>query len=355
MHATVTSYNSGTGVMVCDVYNKTGSGTYSSWTVNVGGVSGGSYLQIANNLSDLNSASTARTNLGLGTMATEPASSYQTVAGMSAYLSTASAVANYQTIAGMSSYLSTSAASTTYIAQSNYATTAQAQAGSSTSAVISASTLLDAKYFSGGKYVTQITWTNATSGVGANAYAQNANSRYVNAPTSATGYGIASAILANISRGSIFNSGFDFSKRIIFGGRFARNVVTPDTNSVFRYSIGKSSSTDASDLSSRGLMVKVAGSGAMQLLVHNGTTLTTTTSSFTPSNGQAYDVVVVSDGSGNATLYVNGSSVATSTGAATSAGATNAGQLTFETQNTSTLANSAMSVCGSDFFVQVNS
>ena len=191
--------------------------------------------------------------------------------------------------------------------------------------------------------------------MGANAYAQNANSRYVNAPTSATGYGIASAILANISRGSIFNSGFDFSKRIIFGGRFARNVVTPDTNSVFRYSIGKSSSTDASDLSARGLMVKVAGSGAMQLLVHNGTTLTTTTSSFTPSNGQAYDVVVVSDGSGNATLYVNGSSVATSTGAPTSAGATNAGQLTFETQNTSTLANSAMSVCGSDFFVQVNS
>ena len=37
MHAVVTSYNSGTGVLVVDVRSHTGSGTYSSWTVNVGG------------------------------------------------------------------------------------------------------------------------------------------------------------------------------------------------------------------------------------------------------------------------------------------------------------------------------
>ena len=37
MHALVTSYNSGTGVLVVDVQHHTGSGTYSSWTVNVGG------------------------------------------------------------------------------------------------------------------------------------------------------------------------------------------------------------------------------------------------------------------------------------------------------------------------------
>lgn len=37
MHAVVTSYNSGTGVMVVDVRSHTGAGTYSSWTVNVGG------------------------------------------------------------------------------------------------------------------------------------------------------------------------------------------------------------------------------------------------------------------------------------------------------------------------------
>ena len=37
MHARVTSYNSGTGVMVVDVISHTGTGTYSSWVINVGG------------------------------------------------------------------------------------------------------------------------------------------------------------------------------------------------------------------------------------------------------------------------------------------------------------------------------
>jgi len=37
MHAEVTTYNSGTGVLVVDVKNHTGTGTYTAWTVNVGG------------------------------------------------------------------------------------------------------------------------------------------------------------------------------------------------------------------------------------------------------------------------------------------------------------------------------
>jgi hypothetical protein len=38
MHARVTSYDSGTGVMVVDVISHSGTGTYTSWVVNVGGV-----------------------------------------------------------------------------------------------------------------------------------------------------------------------------------------------------------------------------------------------------------------------------------------------------------------------------
>ena len=38
MHALVTSYNSGTGVLVVDVNHHTGSGTYTAWTINVGGM-----------------------------------------------------------------------------------------------------------------------------------------------------------------------------------------------------------------------------------------------------------------------------------------------------------------------------
>ena len=39
MHAVVTSYNSGTGVLVVDVRQHTGTGTFALWTVNVGGIS----------------------------------------------------------------------------------------------------------------------------------------------------------------------------------------------------------------------------------------------------------------------------------------------------------------------------
>jgi hypothetical protein len=187
MHGTVLTYNSTTGVMTFDSNTHSGGGTYSSWEVNVGGVAGAilpvggttgqvlakinstnfntewvslgsastlassAVLQTANNLSDLSSSSTARTNLGLGSMATQStsaylsssaiASNYQTQSGMSAYLSTASAVANYLTISsasstyqtqsGMSAYLSTASAVANYLTISNASSTYQTQSGMS--------------------------------------------------------------------------------------------------------------------------------------------------------------------------------------------------------------------------------
>ena len=66
MHAVVTSYDSSTGVMVVDVQNKTGSGTYSLWTVNVGGtvplqsVNWGEIVGTLGNQSDLSTALNAK-------------------------------------------------------------------------------------------------------------------------------------------------------------------------------------------------------------------------------------------------------------------------------------------------------
>lgn len=69
MHARVTSYNSGTGVLVVDVQNHTGSGTYASWTINVGGmvpaasVAWGSVTGIIGNQADLAASLNAKANL----------------------------------------------------------------------------------------------------------------------------------------------------------------------------------------------------------------------------------------------------------------------------------------------------
>lgn len=62
MHGKVTSYSGTT--LVVDITDVTGSGTYTSWTINVGGVIGGTALQIANNLSDVASASASLANIG---------------------------------------------------------------------------------------------------------------------------------------------------------------------------------------------------------------------------------------------------------------------------------------------------
>lgn len=65
MHGTVTSYDSGTGVIVIDVSQHTGSGTYTAWTINVGGLTtAAGALLSANNLNDVASTATALTNLG---------------------------------------------------------------------------------------------------------------------------------------------------------------------------------------------------------------------------------------------------------------------------------------------------
>jgi hypothetical protein len=211
---------------------------------------------------------------------------------------------------------------------------------------------LDAKYFQGGRFLNQITLSSTSSGTGASSAQYGANGRLLTAPTTAIGNASYYNNISNSGRGNSVLNGFDWSKRFTFGFRLCRNVASPDSNSVFRAKFG-AVNANIGDISGRGMEVKIAGSGAIQLLVHNGTTLTTTTSSYSLTNAVAFDVTGVSDGSGNATLYVNGSSVATSTGAATTS--VNFGCYTqFEVENTSTIASGAMIMNVSDIFIQQN-
>jgi len=65
MHGTVTSYDSGTGLVVIDISQTSGSGMYAQWSINVGGLTSiNGALLSANNLSDVSSASTSLSNLG---------------------------------------------------------------------------------------------------------------------------------------------------------------------------------------------------------------------------------------------------------------------------------------------------
>jgi hypothetical protein len=104
MHAQVLTYNSGTGVMTVDVRSHSGSGTFTFWTVNVGGtvpeasVSWGSITGTLGNQTDLATA-------------------------LNGKLEVTTAASTYQTLAGMSSYLTTSAAASTYLTQANAAST----------------------------------------------------------------------------------------------------------------------------------------------------------------------------------------------------------------------------------------
>jgi hypothetical protein len=105
MHVRVLAYNPTTGQLDVNVLSHTGSGTYSSWVVNVGGtvpvatVAWGSITgQITAQL-DLQAALDTKLNV---------------TTAASTYLTQANAVSTYQTLSGMSAYLTTSAAASTY-------------------------------------------------------------------------------------------------------------------------------------------------------------------------------------------------------------------------------------------------
>jgi hypothetical protein len=90
----------------------------------------------------------------------------------------------------------------------------------------------------------------------------------------------------------------------------------------------------------------MSGSSALQLIVHNGTTLTavTTTSSIVPTVPITTDMRIVSDGAGNVSLYVNDVLEATtSAGPTGTSGTASANLLDTEAQNAAIITGSPAS------------
>ena len=130
MHAVVTSYDTATGLLVVNVNHHTGSGTYSSWVVNVGGtvpaqsVAWGSITGVISAQLDLQAALDTKLNTTTAASTyyplTNPAG-YIDASALAPYLTSATAASTYQTLSGMSAYLTTASAASTYFTISSAA------------------------------------------------------------------------------------------------------------------------------------------------------------------------------------------------------------------------------------------
>ena len=199
-----------------------------------------------------------------------------------------------------------------------FATNTQARLGSSTTLGINPNNLQAAVMSPNWSPIYRIGFTATASGTGANVTLGSTNTFY-QLPTTGAASGHSYARTYGTSQvdqltnlwGDDANIYVNFAKRIWMSGRSLLNF--PD-EAVYtaRVSFGKAEATGVGDLAARGIGWRYAGgaSNFVQLMVHNGTTLTTVNSSFHPT-GVAFDWDIVSAGDGNVTLFVNGSQVAT--------------------------------------------
>jgi hypothetical protein len=243
-------------------------------------------LKKASNLSDLQSASTARGNLGL-----------------------------------------------------DYATSAQTIAGVSSTTVVSPATVKSLRYTQNGSEIdlTPYAWLSSfTTWTGV----RNRLNFPINGSVStAIGSGYWSIENQYALLGGFFNIGIDWSKRVSLLGRFALNQTSPTNNNIFRYTLGKSGGS-IGDLTVTGIGVRCLYGQALEIQCHNGTTLTNFTTSFTPTfNNTIFEVKVESDGAGNCTCFVNGNQVGTTTGAPTGQSIANRHSTVFELSSGTTNTN----------------
>lgn len=299
-------------------------------------------------------AAAQRTSLGLGTMATETAANYAVLASPSftgdpkaPTPATSDNDTSIATTAFVNAYCP--AASTSTAGKVQLATSSDAIAGTSTTLAVTPAAAKATRFILLNNEVdlTPFTWLSTFS-------TWTGTRNRLNFPINSGGSTSAGSGLWRIENEftSISTStSIDFSKRASIAGRFRLSQNGATTNNIFRFTIGKSG-TAVGDLSNRGFGVRCLYGNAMELQVHDGTTLRNVTSSFTPTiatSGTAFDVRVESDGAGNVTLFVNGSSVATSANGPTDQGAGNGRNLAqFELESASSNTNAplaTMAVC----------
>jgi len=211
-----------------------------------------------------------------------------------------------------------------------FAATSDVNAPSSTTLTTSPKNVVDMLLHAGYNLFYQGAGSSSVSGAGSaiNGYGGRWK-EYVSPNAGTAGYALGVYDTEQVSYGytaysrSAAISLHDWTKKIWISGRcmLGHPTISPtydgDANTFARISLGGYTAFGAGDMSAaqRGIGFKVAGGGAaaMQLVVTNGTTVTTVTSSFTPTLRQVFDWKIYSDGAGNVTLFINDSQVATTT------------------------------------------
>jgi hypothetical protein len=132
--------------------------------------------------------------------------------------------------------------------------------------------------------------------------------------------------------GSLANRNqIDFSNKVwmsgyaSFGSTVSGTAYMGDANTMSRITLGGYSTNITGDMTLRGIgLKKVGGVGSfVTLTVHDGTTLTDVATTVAVADAAGINWVIYSDGTGNVTLYINGTQAATTTAGPTSATASN--------------------------------
>jgi len=329
MHGTVLTYNSTTGVMTWDSNTHSGSGTYSSWEVNVGGVAGAilpvggtagqilakinstnfntewislgsmaqatttDYLAKADNLSGLASTSTARTNLGLGAVSTD------------AYATNLQAVQNTSATTVLSPANSRFASISTNIWSPGVTGLSSAVSGTGANAGSTVTSL-------NGALLAPNTTTAGYATRGFNLYFPS------NSINNGYNFGTASGHSVKVYSSAWASTVTGVKMRAVFG-RMSASLPVPATLAARGYGWEWDYSTKV-----------------ISIIAHNGSSLTTTAQTWTPVSSRTYDIAVYSNGAGTISLYIDGTLIGTGTGGPTDTNSTSQIWWQMEIQNEAT-------------------
>jgi hypothetical protein len=217
----------------------------------------------------------------------------------------------------------------------SFATDAQVITGTSTTTALAPG---NAGFLKADPRLRQLGACNATSISGSGAVTaasgqQFAREMYLGslaAGRAAFSYGIL-GITAGMVTSKANRNQIDFSKKVWVSGSCSPGITSSgtsyvgDSNTMVRISLGGYAAYATGNMTQKGIGWKKVGGAAsvIQLTVHNGTTLTDVATSTSVAVDAAIDWLIYSDGTGNVTLYINGTQAATTsagpTGTTTSA------------------------------------